>query len=306
VIVLDKVLTIKSPKRIIFRGALTKIGELVNWSAIEEELKKMYSGIGRPSHPPLMLFKMILLQHLYQLSDPQTKEIVNDRYSFRTFIGLPWGEAVPDETTLVRFRQRLLEHGLHDKLLTLVNQEIAAKGFELKKGVIVDSTLVRSASRQDEEAKSMPNRKKQEHHGYKAHVCTDAQEALVVKVEVSSANVHDIKMFEEVLPEEHGEIYADKAYDKMQQRKKLGERCKILYRGRRNRKLTEEQLEFNREASRVRARVEKIFGHWKRVMEFAVVRYIGLKKMRLDTELKAVCWNLKRLVNLVKEAKVKA
>jgi len=70
--------------------------------------------------------------------------------------------------------------------------------------------------------------------------------------------------------------------------------------------LTKEQLEFNREALRVRARVEKIFGYWKRVMGFSAVRYIGLKKMRLETEFKAMCWNLKRLVNLVKEAKVKA
>ena len=93
------------------------------------------------------LFKMSLLQHCYGLSDPQCEELVSDRLSWRRFVGLGLSDAVPDETTLVRFRQRLREHGLHEQLLALVNRQLQAQGLISKTCTLVDATLLQAARR---------------------------------------------------------------------------------------------------------------------------------------------------------------
>jgi len=97
---------------------------------LEKALQAMYPATtGRPPCAPLGLFKMSLLKHCYGLSDPQCEELVSDRLSWRRFVGLGLQDAVPDETTLVRFRQRLREHGLHENLLGLVNRQLQTKGL---------------------------------------------------------------------------------------------------------------------------------------------------------------------------------
>jgi IS5 family transposase len=105
------------------------------------------ASTGRPPCAPLALFKMSFLQHCYGLSDPQCEEMVADRLSWRRFVGLGLQDAVPDETTLVRFRQRLREHGLHEKLLSLVNVQLERKGLILKTCTLVDATLLQAARR---------------------------------------------------------------------------------------------------------------------------------------------------------------
>jgi transposase len=100
---------------------------------------------GRPPCPPLVLFKMSLLQHCYGLSDSQCEELVGDRLSWRRHVGLGLQDKVPDETTLVSFRARLVEHGLHEKLLALVNRQLEKQGLILKTCTLVDATLLQAA-----------------------------------------------------------------------------------------------------------------------------------------------------------------
>jgi transposase len=127
---------------------LERLDYTLDWKPLETVLQAMYPATtGRPPCAPLVLFKMSLLQHCYGLSDPQCEELVSDRLSWRRFVGLGLQDAVPDETTLVRFRQRLREHGLHEKLLALVNRQLQVKGLILKTCTLVDATLLQAARR---------------------------------------------------------------------------------------------------------------------------------------------------------------
>jgi transposase len=127
---------------------LERLDRTLDWQPLEQALQAMYPATtGRPPCAPLVLFKMSLLQHCYGLSDPQCEELVSDRLSWRRFVGLGLQDAVPDETTLVRFRQRLREHGLHENLLALVNRQLQTKGLILKTCTLVDATLLQAARR---------------------------------------------------------------------------------------------------------------------------------------------------------------
>jgi hypothetical protein len=151
---------------------------------------------GRPPCAPLMLFKMSLLQHCYGLSDPQCEELVSDRLSWRRFVGLGLQDAVPDETTLVRFRQRLREHGLHENLLGLVNRQLQTKGLILKTCTLVDATLLQAARRAPAKGDATGGdgdagytvKQGRTHYGYKAHVAVDETHTLIRQVTLSAAN----------------------------------------------------------------------------------------------------------------------
>ena len=120
---------------------LQRLDAALDWKPMEKALQAMYPATtGRPPCPPLVLFKMSLLQHCYGLSDPQCEEPVPDRWSWRRFVGLGLQDKSVDETTPVRFRQRLLEHGQEEKLLLLISRQLEEKGFILKTCTLVDAT----------------------------------------------------------------------------------------------------------------------------------------------------------------------
>jgi IS5 family transposase len=132
---------------------LEKIRVLVDLSQAERRLEATYSELGRPGHRAAVLLRVLLLQHLYGLSDPQAEEQLGDRLSFQKFVGLRSGEAVPDETAICRFRQRMITAGLHEELLDLLNGQLAAAGYLVKRTMLVDATLVESSrTRPDHQA----------------------------------------------------------------------------------------------------------------------------------------------------------
>lgn len=200
---------------------LDRLDQLVDWQPIAATLAGMFTATtGRLPPPPLAVFKMLLLQTCYGLSDPQCEEQVRDRLSWRRFTGLSLTDAVPDETTLVRFRQRLVAHGLHQRLLDLVNQQLAAHGLLVRAVTVVDATLIQAARRAP--AKTAPGggdpeadhtvKRGQPHYGYKAHVAADGAHTLIRKADLSAASVHDSQRFEAVVTGDEQKIYADKAY----------------------------------------------------------------------------------------------
>lgn len=183
---------------------LDRLDQLVDWQPIAATLAGMFTATtGRLPPPPLAVFKMLLLQTCYGLSDPQCEEQVRDRLSWRRFTGLSLTDAVPDETTLVRFRQRLVAHGLLVRAVT-----------------VVDATLIQAARRAP--AKTAPGggdpeadhtvKRGQPHYGYKAHVAADGAHTLIRKADLSAASVHDSQRFEAVVTGDEQKIYADKAY----------------------------------------------------------------------------------------------
>jgi len=289
---------------------LQRLDQVLDWKPIEKILQAMYPATtGRPPCPPLALFKMSLLQHCYGLSDPQCEELVADRLSWRRFVGLGFQDAVPDETTLVRFRSRLREHGLHEKLLTLVNRQLEQKGLILKTCTLADATLLQAARRAP--AKGDPKggdgdathtvKQNKPHYGYKAHVALDSAHTLIRTVTLTGAHVHDSQQFETIVTGDEEMVIADKAYcsrkhDQWCARHKVANG--ILRKAKRGQKLPACTLRANRLFSSIRSRIEGVFGWWKRSAHYRRVRYEGWQANRLELEFKSICWNLKRLATL--------
>jgi len=289
---------------------LQRLDQVLDWKPIEKVLHTMYPATtGRPPCPPLALFKMSLLQHCYGLSDPQCQELVTDRLSWRRFVGLGFQDTVPDETTLVRFRQRLREHGLHEKLLLLVNRQLEQKGLILKTCTLTDATLLQAARRAP--AKGDKNggdpeaahtvKQNQPHYGYKAHIAVDQTQTLIRAVTLTSANVHDSQEFETVVKGDEEMVLADKAYWSRKRSQWCDEHKVlngILEKPARGQTLSPAIQKINNIFSKVRCQIEKVFGWWKRSAGYRRVRYVGKEANRLELEFKSISWNLKRLVTL--------
>ena len=125
---------------------LQRVSELVDWNAIEALLSGLRRGsMGAPAYPSLALFKALLLQQWYGLSDPGLEEALMDRLSFRRLLGLSLSEPVPDHSTLWRFREQLAKSGLAERAFALTTAQIEKSGFVLKRGTLIDASLIRSA-----------------------------------------------------------------------------------------------------------------------------------------------------------------
>ena len=121
-----------------------------DFTLAEQQVAATYSNSGRPACRAGVLLRIMILQHLYGLSDPQVEEQIKDRLSFQRFIQLDTHEAVPDETTICRFRQRLIECHLHEQLLGLLNSQLEAKGYIVKRTTLVDAAIVESSRKRPE------------------------------------------------------------------------------------------------------------------------------------------------------------
>lgn len=291
---------------------LTDVERLVDWTRIESALGTLYSHTGRPSHPPLVLFKMLLLQQWYGLSDPQCEDACRDRLSFRRFLGLSLSDAVPDETVLVRCRQRLAEAGLMQRLLTWLNEQFEARGLIVKRGTLIDATVVQSARKAppkeagardtaDPEA-TWQAMKDRPVHGYKLHIAADQAHTLVRAVSVTPAHVHDSVPANDLIQQDEQAVYADKAYDSRSRAdflERLDIDNRILRRGRRNRPLSDADRAHNRQHSAVRAGIERVPGWFKAKNRMPRCRYLRVIANQVHAHLLAMAYNLRRVVNLM-------
>jgi IS5 family transposase len=300
---------------------LETIAREVDLSQAEARLATTYSQGGRPGCRVGVLLRIMILQHLYGLSDPQAEEQLKDRLSFQKFVQLEAQEAVPDETTICRFRQRLITCGLHEELLALLNAQLEARGYILKRTTLVDATLVQSSRKRPDaqaartgqapDADARYTRKyHQSYYGYKAHVSSDGAHQLIRTAHISAANVHDGDLLEQVAPRDAGSsLYADKAYDTKANTAWLrqhGMNSQIAKKGAHHIKLTEHDRAENRRKSRVRGGIERVFAHLKKWQHYVRVRYVGLVKNQLELTLKAVAYNLKRLSTILSQQTQKA
>lgn len=291
---------------------LERISTLVDLSEAERRLEATYSELGRPGHRAAVLLRVMLLQHLYGLSDPQAEAQLGDRLSFQKFAGLRAGEAVPDESTICRFRQRMIAAGLHERLLELLNKQLAAAGYLVKRTMLVDATLVessrtrpdrdsaRSGTAPDADARYAKKHGKS-YYGYKAHISADGRHQLVCRALLTRSTVDDSKVFGELIEGQPRAVYADRIYDSLRNKAFLRERGSangIMKKGGRGILVTPADRARNRRKNRRRRQIERIFGHWKRCQGYRVVRYLGLVKNQLELTLKAVTYNLRRFVTL--------
>ena len=317
---------------------LETIKTTVPWEAFRADIEAVTetkpeekkSNAGRKPYDAILKFKIVLLQSLYNLSDEQTEFMIRDRLSFMRFLDLRLEDTVPDATTLWLFREALVEAKLIDTLFDRFGQHLAAKGYIARGGQIVDATIV-SAPKQrntreenntvkngdtpeDWEKKPAKNRQKDKDarwtkkhgksfYGYKNHVDVDKAHKLIRKWDATDASPHDSQKLDDVLDPTNTskEVWADSAYRsaEIEQRlKEKGYRSRIHRRAARNRPLSQTQEAANTVRSKVRARVEHVFGHQENSMGRKIVRTIGMARARFKIGMMNLGYNIRRLVQL--------
>jgi transposase, IS5 family len=282
--------------------ALDQIAALIDWAEIEGHLAGIYaSPKGERGWPPLALFRAMMLATWHDLSDVKLAEAVSDRASFRRFCGFSTSEPTPERTAFVRFRAELVARHLDRALFDAITRQLAAKGVAVRTGTLVDATLIASASiRRDGEARWTGHRRRKPVHGYKAHVATDEAAGLILGVEVTSANVHDAAELEAVLPAEPGNVYGDSAFNGSRSDAIIaarGGRARVVQTGTWGGAEALARLQqHNAEVSRIRGRIEKVFGTCKRSYGLRRMRCPGVRrgKAGLQVRLTAIAFNLRR------------
>lgn len=287
-------------------SSLDELDRLINWKLIAALLAPLYpASKGEPAWPPLAMFKALLLSVWYDLSDVKLAEALDDRTSFRRFCGFSRTEAVPERTAFVRYRKLLVANGLDRALFDAVTGQLKAKAIKVKAGTLVDATIIASASEADEEGRWVKHKGRAAIHGFKAHVGADATTALVEKIEITPANINDGRAGPQALPDSPGEVFADSAYrgqhfsDAVRAK---GGTPRIVATGMWGRNEAEVQASlraWNRPIHRVRGRIEKIFGTWKRSYGLGRMRWRGLAKAAVQVHLTAIAYNLKRSLNIL-------
>lgn len=291
---------------------MDEIDKLLDGKAIERLLDPIYaSDEGRPSYPLLTFVKLLLLQQWYGLSDPGLEEAVDDRLSFRRFAGLPLDQGVPDHTTIWRFRQPLASHGLSERLFAEVNRQLDTRGLIIRKGTLIDASIVEAAvqppsmaegtvSKRDPEA-GWTKKNGKSHFGYKAHIAVDEDSGLIRQAVLTSADLHDSRMATSLIQGDEGAVYADKAYGSQALRGDLdqaGITDGIMYKAARNKPLKTWQKWFNKAVAPLRAGVERSFATMKRWYGYHQVRYIGLRRNACHLHLMSTAINLRRALVL--------
>jgi len=287
---------------------LKKIDELIDWDQLRRKLETKYrlDGPGRPAFPPVMLFKVLLLQNWYNLSDPAAEEAIADRISFREFLGLKLDDKVPDHSTIHRFRDRI-EPIMLD-LFALVNEQFCTQGLILKKGTMVDASLIQSAAREpnkgssDSDPDATWTKKRNKHFfGYKVHIGVDQKSELIREAELTPANVPDNYLFETMVSGDEAMVYADKGYFGKKRSEWLKQkriRDGIMVQKNKHHDLPDHIKEFNREVNKIRKSVEHLFGTIKRHYRFRRCRYRCLWRNRNHFFVLCTSYNLKRAIKL--------
>ena len=288
---------------------LERITGTIDWSVLDDLLGELRaSRTGRPGWPPLAMLKALLLAQWYGLSDPELEDALADRLSFRRFVGLPLDGGVPDETTLCRFRNELVRRGLTERLLAAVDAQLAGRGLVLKRGTLIDASLVEA----DADVRKGPDgqpvtvepeagfakRRGKAFFGFKAHLAVDEGSGLVRRAVLTPANVNESVVADALPIGDEAAIYADKGYDSAARRALLAERGVfdgIMRRGHPRRPLTAEEVARNRALVPIRSAIERVFGTLKRSYRWTRVRYRGLARNAAHLDLLCLALNLRRV-----------
>lgn len=308
---------------------LARLDEVVDWDVFAPVLdgipcEEAKGPGGRPAYEPMLLFKVLVIQCLYNLSDAQIEFQITDRLSFKRFLGFTDADKAPDEKTVWAFRDKLARSGLVEKLFKAFHAELDERGLFARKGQMVDATFVevpRQRNSREENAaikagttpegwgdkpemlrqKDLDARwtKKNEvsHYGYKNHVKVDSKSKLIDDFVVTDAAVHDSQALDELIKEGDPKTYTDSAYD--------GEACKevfaakqvegkVIERAYRNKPLNARQKKRNRSKSKVRARVEHVFATMKMCMRKAWNRCIGKTRNEAMIAMTNLVYNMVR------------
>ena len=323
---------------IISGDPLQKLSKYIDWEIFETPLNDAFSDEtkdktkgGRPPFSKLLLFKALLIQSLYNLSDDQLEYQIIDRASFKRFLGLKKSDKVPDSKTFWLFREQLIEKEVIKDLFKHFNEILDAKGVFANEGKMIDASFVeaprqrntREENKHIKETGIAPENWKDKPHklcqkdvdakwtkknnitfyGYKNHVKADTKTKLIEEYIVTDASVHDSQPVGQLLTDndKNQSLYADSAYtgeeqEKIYQNKQVIN--KVHEKGYRNKPLTESQIASNREKSRVRVRVEHIFGFVENSMHGSIIRTIGMARAKAKIGMMNLTYNICRTSQL--------
>ncbi len=292
---------------------LERLDEATPWRELAAPIHQLpeytHAGPGRPAWDPTLMLKCFMLAKWFNLSDPGLEEALQDRISFRRFVGLSFTDDTPDETTFVRFRDRLREAGLHDHIFDTVVKHLASRGFLVREGTMVDATIIEQArgrsrgdgtSTRDPDA-SFTTKHGVPHHGYKGHIACDLS-GVVTDYRFTTAREHDSRQIDDLTMHERKAVIADSAYSSAARRAELRRRGVIdgicYKRNRGQAALHDWQARWNKEVSRLRARVEHPFAMLKQQLGYRRVRYRGRARNEFDFAMLLAACNLKRSLSL--------
>lgn len=293
---------------------LERIDTLIDWLALETVVGRVESDTGRPAYPVRTLLKVLLLQAWYGLSDPAMEEALGDRLSFRRFAGLGLDQRVPDHSTISRFRTGLAQAGTWEALLQQVNQQLDQRGVILRRGTLIDATLIDAAaaeppkqvgggrSQADPDAAWTKRPGGEARFGYKLHLAVDQGSQLVRGMVLTPANINEITVAPSLVQGDEGAVWADKGYVGPTLRAVLAQHAiknRVQRKASRTRTLTARERWRNTLIGRVRGRIEAVFGTLKRSYGLDRMRFMGLPRNALATCLTLIAWNLSRTAKLV-------
>jgi transposase, IS5 family len=288
---------------------LDRLTGLVKWYRFEKLLGHLRDegGPGRPGYPVLVLFRGLLLQSLYGLSERELEDALNDRLSFKRFVGLSLEDAAPDHTVLNRFRNRLIEEKLLEKLFVELDRQLEKAGVMLKRGTMLDATLIEAVSlppkhnrpSNDPDARFAKRQGKGgSTFGYKAHMGVDEGSGLIRSVITTPANVNDTTPADDLIRGDEVVVWADAAYHthaRWAQLKARGVKPRLARRPNKpHPELPPRLKRYNRLIARRRAAVETTFATLKCRMRLTCIRYVGLAKAEAQILMASIAFNMRR------------
>jgi IS5 family transposase len=318
---------------------LIKLNQFIAWENIRERLTKVFKKEpkgpgGRPPYDYVLMFKILILQKLYNMADEKTEYLIMDRLSFQRFLGLQLSDKVPDATTIWLFREDLNKANILDTIFDEFVEELEEQGIVTRSGSIVDATFVdvprqRNTKKENEEIKEgkIPEewekeenkhkkaqkdvdarwaiKNKEKHYGYKNHIKIDKKSKIIITHRTTSAEVHDSQELKNLIDTEKDKrIYGDSAYTGEEVQSCIPETIvnRIHEKGYRDHPLTKTQKKNNTAKSRIRARVEHVFAsinHFGGIF----IRTIGNERAEFQIGLMNLAYNLTRYAHIM-EAKV--
>lgn len=291
-----------------------ELDRVVDWSAVRAALAPLRCRErGRPGHPPLMLFKALLLQSWYGLSFEALEEMLGDRLSFQRFCGLRVGDPVPDHMALWRFHRALQESGLDGRLFALVQGWLDAHGLIVRSGTLIDASIIQGGAARPAwgtapEAAVDPDARharkgRASVYGYKLHVAVDQGSGLIRALAVTPANVNDCIVGPTLVQGDEAAVLADQGYCSAAMRARIAAtRAEDLVMRRPNRhhpRLPPAALDRNRRIARLRAPVERVFAALKGTLGLARTRCRGLAANTTTLCLACLTLNLRRACSLI-------
>ena len=323
--IFDPLFDLQDPRLDRLGNPLVELERTIDWEDFRPVLdpvhqKERKSQASAPTRDVVMIFKGLVIQNLYGLSDEQLEYQIEDRRSFQRFLGLAKHQRAPNQKTFWSFRNRLSELKLIESLFEQFSGQLHQAGYLARKGQIVDASLIpapvqHNTHKENTQIKqgTIPedwadNKRRQKdtdtrygksHYGYKNHIEVDNNNKLVREYQVTDASVHDSQVFEELIDPNNTnkDVWANSAYRSQEKEvnlKEKGYHSQVQRKGRRNTPLSQWEQKGNRTRSKVRSRVEHVFAAQSNLRKKAI-RCIGIVRARTEIGLMNLVYNMRRL-----------